>query len=98
MLIVLLMTARLAAAQMPAPVAVSGFVQDQTGAVLQGATVELVGAGGVIGDRRLDRIAGVAQVDEVDAFDDAAVLDVEAGDDADLEHAALVLRMAGRAQ
>ncbi len=49
---------------------------------------ELVGAGRVIGDRRLDRIAGVAQVDEVDALDDAAVLHVEAGDDADLEHRA----------
>ena len=48
--------------------------------------VELVGAGGVIGDRRLDRIAGVAQVDELDALDDTAVLDVEAGNDADLEH------------
>ena len=47
---------------------------------------ELVGAGGVIGDRRLDRIAGIAQIDEIDALDDAAVLDVEAGDDADLEH------------
>ena len=47
---------------------------------------ELVGAGGVIGDRRFDRIAGIAQIDEVDALDDAAVLDVEAGNDADLEH------------
>ena len=47
---------------------------------------ELVGAGGVIGDRRFDGIAGVAQIDEVDALDHAAVLDVEAGDHADLEH------------
>ena len=47
---------------------------------------ELVGARRVVGARRLDRIAGVAQVDEVDALDDAAVLDVEAGDDADFEH------------
>ena len=47
---------------------------------------ELVGAGGVVGAGALDRIAGVAQVDEVDALDDAAVLDVEAGDDADLKH------------
>ncbi len=47
---------------------------------------ELVGARRVIGDRRLDGIAGVAQVDEVDALDDAAVLDVETGDHANLEH------------
>src|SRR6185295_1094199 len=31
-------------------------------------------------------IAGVAQIDEIDALDHAAVLDVETGDDADLEH------------
>ena len=48
---------------------------------------ELVGAGLVIGDRRFDRIAGIAQVDEVDAFDDPAVFHVEAGNDADFEHA-----------
>ena len=47
---------------------------------------ELVGAGRIIGNRRLDRIAGVAQIDEVDALDDAAVLDVQAGNDADFEH------------
>ena len=39
----------------------------------------------VVGDGALDRIAGVAQVDEIDALDDAAVLDVEAGDDAGFE-------------
>ena len=38
--------------------------------------------------RALDRIAGVAQVDEIDALDDAAVLDVEAGDDADFSMSA----------
>ena len=47
---------------------------------------ELVGARFVIGDRGGDRIAGIAQIDEVDAFDDAAVFDVEAGNHADLEH------------
>ena len=47
---------------------------------------ELVGAGRVIGARRSTGIAGVAQVDGIDALDDPAVLDVEAGDDADLEH------------
>src|ERR1700722_9646022 len=40
----------------------------------------------VTGHRRLDRVAGVAQVDEVDAFDDASVLHVEAGYDANFEH------------
>jgi hypothetical protein len=30
---------------------------------------QLIRAGGVIGNRRLDRIAGVAQVDEIDALD-----------------------------
>ena len=49
---------------------------------------QLVGAGRVIGDGRFDRIAGVAQIDEIDALDDAAVLDVQAGNDADLEHLA----------
>ena len=43
---------------------------------------ELVGALLVVAARDLDRIAGVAQVDEVDALDDAAVGDVEAGNDA----------------
>ena len=47
---------------------------------------QFVGAGGVIGDGRLDGIAGVAQIDEVDALDDAAVLDVEAGNDAGFQH------------
>ena len=47
---------------------------------------ELVGAGGVIGARRLDRVAGIGEVDEAHALDDAPVLDVEAGDDADFQH------------
>ena len=63
---------------------------EHDGAVLvAGGDVEegqLVGARRVIGDRRFDRIAGVAQIDEIDALDDAAVLHVEAGNDADLEH------------
>ncbi len=46
---------------------------------------ELVRARRVIGDGGFDRVARVAQVDEVDALDDAAVLHVEAGNDADLE-------------
>ncbi len=55
---------------------------------------ELVGAGGIIGDRRLHRIAGIAQVDEVDALDDPAVLHIQAGDDANLEHGQAALRAA----
>src|SRR3546814_564374 len=46
---------------------------------------KLVGARRVIGARGLDRVAGVAQVDEVDALDDAPVGDVEAGDDANAD-------------
>src|SRR5690242_12857059 len=47
---------------------------------------EFVGAGRIIGNRRFHRIAGVAQVDEIHALDHAAILDVETGNDADLEH------------
>jgi hypothetical protein len=43
---------------------------------------QLVGARPVVGLGDLDRIAGVAQIDEPHALDDAAVLDVEAGDEA----------------
>ena len=67
-------------------------VEDGVAVLVAGGDVEkaeLVGAGRVIGGGRLDRIAGVAQIDEVDALDDAAVLDVEAGNDADLEHDSL---------
>ena len=35
---------------------------------------------------KLDGVAGVAEVDEGDAFDDAAAVDVEAGDDAFGKH------------
>ena len=64
-------------------------VEDDVAVLVARGDVEegqFVGAGRVIGDRRLDRIAGVAQIDELDALDDAAVLHVEAGNDADLEH------------
>ena len=48
---------------------------------------QLVGALGVVAGGQLDRIAGVAQVDEVDALDDAAAGDVEARDHpGDLHH------------
>ena len=64
-------------------------VEDGVAVLVAGGDVEkaqLVGAGRVISGGRLDGIAGIHQVDEVDALDDAAVLDVEAGDDADLQH------------
>ena len=70
-------------------------VEDGVAVLVAGGDVEeaqLVGAGGVVGRGGLDGIAGVAQVDEVDALDDAAVLDVEAGDDADFQHGALLRR------
>src|SRR5208283_3287310 len=47
---------------------------------------ELVGALFVVARGQLDGIAGVAQADEIDALDDAAGGDVEAGDDAFGEH------------
>ena len=55
---------------------------------------QFVGARRVIGDRGFDRIAGVAQIDEIDALDDAAVLHVEARDDADFKHHRLCSRLA----
>ena len=67
-------------------------VEEGVAVLVRGGDVEeaqLVGAGRVVDARLLDRVAGVAQVDEVDALDDAAVLHVEAGNDADLEHGQL---------
>src|SRR5438270_751206 len=43
---------------------------------------QLVRPLGLVAHRALDRIAGVADVREADPLDDAAVADVEAGDDA----------------
>ncbi len=43
---------------------------------------EFVGTGGIIGPRARHRIAGIDEIDEIDALDDTAVLDVEAGNDA----------------
>jgi len=40
----------------------------------------------IIGLGRLYRIARVHEVDEVDALDDAAIGDIEAGDDAGFQH------------
>ena len=47
---------------------------------------EFIGPGGVIDDRLLHRITGIAQAFEIDALDNAAILHVEAGNDADLKH------------
>ena len=47
---------------------------------------ELVGALGVVERGQLDRVAGVADVDEARALDDAAGVDVQAGDDALVVH------------
>ena len=63
-------------------------VEENAAVLVRGGDVEkaeLVGAGCVIGLRRLDGIAGVAQIDELHALDDAPVLHVEAGDEADFE-------------
>ena len=64
-------------------------VQDQVALVAGRGDVEegeLVGALLVVARGDLDRIAGVAQLDEVDALDDAAGGDVEAGNDSFGEH------------
>ena len=50
---------------------------------------QLVGAFGVVARRELDRIAGVADLDEAHALHDAARVDVEARDHTDGEHAAI---------
>ena len=47
---------------------------------------QLVRAGGIVGARGLHRVAGVDQIDEVDALDHAAIGHVETGYDAGLEH------------
>jgi cytochrome P450 len=49
---------------------------------------QLIGAGGVIGPRLFDRIAGVAQRDELHPLHHATVADVEARNDSDFQHQA----------
>ncbi len=58
---------------------------------------EFVGARRVIGLRGLDRIAGIDQIDELHALDDAAILDIETGNETDLEHHAAPFRAASSA-
>ena len=59
----------------PAAVAAGGDVEED----------QFVGPFGVVEGCQLDWIAGIAEVDELDAFDDAAVGHVEAGNDAPCE-------------
>ena len=62
-----------------------GELDDRVAALVRGGDVEedeLVGALGVVALGELDRVAGVAQSDEVGSLDDPPGLDVEAGDQA----------------
>jgi hypothetical protein len=67
-----------------------GQVDQRVATLVGGGDVEedeLVGAGGVVALGQLDRIARVADVDEVRALDHAAGVDVQAGDHALVVHA-----------
>ena len=69
-----------------------GELHHRVALVARGGDVEeaeLVGPLGLVAHGQLDRVAGVADVDEVRALDHAAGVDVEAGDDALEEHAGL---------
>ena len=56
---------------------------------------ELVGTRRIIGLRLFDRVARIAQIDEVHALDDAPVADVETGYDTDADgHARVATRSA----
>ena len=70
-------------------------VEKNAALLMAGGDVEkaqLVGARRVVDHRLFDRIAGIAQRDEIHALDDAAVFHVEAGDNADLEHVSVPAR------
>ena len=72
---------------------------DRVALLVRGGDVEeheLVGALAVVVGGQLDGIAGVADVDEFDALDDAAGVDVQAGDDALVVHRSTVARRARR--
>jgi len=67
----------------------AGELDDRLAALVRGGDVEedeLVGALGVVALGQLDRVAGVAQPDEVGPLDDAAGVDVEARDNAFEDH------------
>jgi hypothetical protein len=55
---------------------------------------ELIRTGRVIDPGLFDRIAGIAQADEIDALDHAAVFHVQAGDDTNFKHECLLLTRA----
>ena len=68
-------------------------LDDRLTTLVRGGDVEedqLVRPLGVVAGRELDRVAGVAQADEVGPLDDPARVHVEAGDDALQSHVARV--------
>ena len=69
----------------------NGFDDRQNQAALVGTGGDVqkrqfVGAFAVVAPRDFDRVAGVAQFEKINALNDAAGADVEAGDDALSEH------------
>jgi len=65
-------------------------VVDRVAAFMAGGDVEeaqLVGAFAIVEARLLDRVAGIGQIDEVDAFDHPPVFHIETRDHAHLQHA-----------
>jgi len=64
-------------------------VEHDVAPLVAGGDVEehqFVGAVLLVAARNLDRVACIAQVEEVDALDDAAAVDVEAGNDPFAQH------------
>ena len=67
----------------------AGQLDDRLAPLVGGGDVEedqLVGALGVVAGRELDRVARIAQTDEVRALDDPPGVDVQARDDALQRH------------
>ena len=72
---------------------------DRVALLVRGGDVEehdLIGALAVVVRCQLDRVAGVADVEEFDALDDAPAIDVQAGDHALEMHAFTVAIRRGR--
>src|ERR1700738_2316727 len=65
--LLVILIARVAGAQTASQVSVSGIVQDQTGAVLQGATVELVTTAGAVAQTTSADDSGAFRFDKVAA-------------------------------